>query len=476
MRKRKASTYFMILIILLILSSCQSNSEAKNPLDPSNPISVTLWHYYSGQTKEKFDQLVAEFNQTVGVEKGIVIDAQSQGDVKQLETAVFEAANKKIGSQHMPHIFASYPDNAYRINQIVELVDIETYFSKDEIQQFREEFLEEGRFGSDNKLKIVPIAKSTENLFLNITFWDLFASETGAKLEQLSTWQGVLEVAEEYYEWSGGKAFLSIDSNSNYMLISAMQLDEEIYNYGGDNVKLNFKEEVAKTIWDHYYVPYIKGWFLKTGRFSSDDAKIGKVLAYTGSTAGAAYFPKEVTLSQNDVYPIECMTLPYPYFEQGSPFAAQQGAGMVITKSDLAHEYAATQFLKWFTNTKQNLEFATSTGYFPVKVEALDDEIILSLIEEKKIETSESIVSTIKTTVEMLDEYQLYGYKPFDGSIDMRQILENHLFTKVHKDIELLSLIKSEEEKNQKVADLISETNFRSWYDDFLLDARSYFE
>ncbi|UTW69560.1 hypothetical protein KHA80_22960 [Anaerobacillus sp. HL2] len=70
------------------------------------------------------------------------------------------------------------------------------------------------------------------------------------------------------------------------------------------------------------------------------------------------------------------------------------------------------------------------------------------MIEDKKIETSESIVSTIKTTVDMLDEYQLYGYS-FDGSIDMRQILENHLFTKVHKDIELLSLIESEEEKTK---------------------------
>ena len=46
-----------------------------------------------------------------------------------------------------------------------------------------------------------------------------------------------------------------------------------------------------------------------------------------------------------------------------------------MTKSDYAHEYAAAEFLKWFTDTKQNVKFAITTGYFPVKKETLNEEL-----------------------------------------------------------------------------------------------------
>lgn len=76
---------------------CSQLSADDSPLDPDQPVSVTLWHYYSGQTKEIFDDLASDFNETVGMEKGIVVDARSQGDVRQLEEAVYDAANETSG-------------------------------------------------------------------------------------------------------------------------------------------------------------------------------------------------------------------------------------------------------------------------------------------------------------------------------------------------------------------------------------------
>ena len=49
--------------------------------------------------------------------------------------------------------------------------------------------------------------------------------------------------------------------------------------------------------------------------------------------------------------------------------AVQQGAGMVVTKSDEAREKAAVTFLKWFTAPEQNVRFAMSSGYLPVTYE-----------------------------------------------------------------------------------------------------------
>lgn len=469
--------FVALLLILSVLTGCTTDNKDNSPLDPENPISITLWHYYSGHTKTKFDQLVAQFNDTVGLEKGIVVDAQSQGDIEQLAAAVFNAANHKIGSEPLPDIFAAYPDNAYRINQIAELVNIEKYFSDEELQSYRQEFLNEGQFGEENKLKIVPVAKSTENLYINKTTWDQFSKATGAKTEQLSTWEGILKTAEKYYEWSGGKAFLGIDSLANYMLISSMQLGEEMFSYNENNIKLNFKKEVARKLWDSYYVPHMKGYFAKNGRFSSDDAKVGTIIAYTGSTAGAVYFPTEVTFNESKVQPIESLVLPYPYFKDGKRYAVQQGAGMVIVESDEAHEYAAAQFLKWFTDPKQNIDFAVSTAYFPVKNEALNKDTILSAVEKNNTNTPEILTSSIKTTIQMFDEYTMYGHKPFEGSFDMRQMLNTNLLENVQKDLDSLSNSQlTNEERANQLATFLSDEHFEKWYAAFLNEAKQHFQ
>lgn len=465
-----------LLVLAVLFSGCQSNDEL---LDPDHPITVTVWHYYNGQTKEKFDELVHAFNDTVGMNRGIVIEASSQGDVQQLADAVFDAANKKIGAQPLPNIFAAYPDNAFRVHQIIPIVPLSNYFSEVELKTYREEFLEEGRFGEDNAYRILPVAKSSENLYLNKTFWTPFSEEMGADISQLSTWEGILDVSRLYYDWTDaqtdmpddGKAFLGIDSSPNFMLIAAMQLGEEIYTFNeSGEATLNFSEATARMIWEHFYVPYVEGLFMKSGRFSSDDAKIGEIVAYTGSTAGARYFPTQVTLSQNEVISIDCITLPYPKFEMGDAYAIQQGAGMCISSSDKAHEYASALFLKWFTEPEQNLKFAASTAYFPAKVEALNLEAILSetvLTDETKVNAI--IDSSIRTTLLMMDTYTLYGNKPFKGSYEMRLLLEQSLFEQARVDLLDVSQRRKEGEAIEGVLKTYtSEKNFLSWYNRFI--------
>ncbi|KUO77097.1 MAG: sugar ABC transporter substrate-binding protein [Desulfosporosinus sp. BRH_c37] len=469
MRGKRQRILLVFLVMLLILPGCNIIGDNKDPLTPSKPVTVTVWHYYSGHIKDKFDVKVSEFNETIGIERGIVVDAQSLGDVQQLADAVFDAANKNIGSQPLPDIFMAYPENAFRIQRVTELVNLDELFSKDGLERYRAEFLEEGRFGKDQKLRILPIAKSSEILYINKTFWDLFSKKTGADVQTLSTWEGLAEVAKKYYEHTG-KAFLGIDSNANYMLLSAMQLGNEMYTFKDDSVRLNFPVVVARNIWNYYYVPYIKGYFKKNGRFSSDDAKTGSVIAYTGSTAGAGYFPMEVTVHQGEVYPIEPMTLTYPYFGSGKSYAFQQGAGMCVAKSDKAHEYASGVFLKWFTEPKQNIEFAVSSGYLPVMNESLDKERLYEEI--KKSGTSGAITNMIETTLQMLETRRLYYDKPFKGSYEMRLLLDSHLYNKISRDLELLDKRVASGEKREKVIEsFVSESQFERWYQQITKEA-----
>ncbi|GAU76597.1 extracellular solute-binding protein [Fusibacter sp. 3D3] len=469
----KIFRYGTIIIFMLgvaIFSGCSNRLEKNNLLDPNKPITVIVWHYYNGNIKEAFDDLVSEFNETVGMEQGIVVEAKSQGDVNQLATAVFDAANQSIGSSPMPDIFAAYPDNAYRVNQITNLVHLETYFSKEEIEAYRQEFLEEGRFSPNNQFFIVPIAKSTENLFVNKNYWEKFASENGFTNADLSTWEGLYDVSKTYYETTG-KGFFGIDASANFMLQVAVQMGSEMFDYSSGDATFNLTPEIAEYIWQYYYKPYVKGYFTKTGRFSSDDAKTGTVLAYIGSTAGAAYFPTEVTFSQQEVYKIEPLVLPYPYFKEGEPYAIQQGAGMCISQSDEAHEYASSLFLKWFTEADQNLKFAVSTGYLPVKNEALNESKLLGALEHTK-QTNPAIKASIITTTKMLKDYAFYNNKPFLGSYEIRVLLETNLYEKTARDLEQIeNRVAGGEDRDSVIETLISKAEFEKWYEQMLHEA-----
>jgi multiple sugar transport system substrate-binding protein len=457
------------ILIVIFFSACNSSGGSKqSPLDPDKPVTVTLWHYYSGHNKENFDTIVEKFNETIGMEKGIVVEALSQGDVQQLADAVYSSANKGLGADPMPDIFAAYGDNAFRVNQVTPLITLDTYFSPEELSSYRKEFLEEGNFLEDGKYRILPIAKSTENLYVNKTFWDKFAKETGATTENLATWEGLAKTAENYYNHTGN-GFFGIDAKANFMLLGSIQNGEELFSYEGENgsVSLNFPKEYGKKIWDYIYKPYIKGYYIKQGRFSSDDAKTGKIMAYTGSTAGAAYFPNEVTFNEKEIVSIEPMTLPYPYFDKGDQYVIQQGAGMCIAKSDLEHEYAAAEFLKWFTMPEQNLQFAVSTGYLPVKNEALEEDVLLGYLEEAGIKIP-SIVSSVKTSAQMLKTHTLYNSKPFAGSYDMRNLMENHLINKIQRDLEFIEeeMLKGKDKKDI-IEKISSDEEFLIWFEDF---------
>lgn len=45
----------------------------------------------------------------------------------------------------------------------------------------------------------LPVAKSTEVMFINKTAFDRFAKETGAKMEDLETWEGLFRNGRTIY-------------------------------------------------------------------------------------------------------------------------------------------------------------------------------------------------------------------------------------------------------------------------------------
>ncbi len=97
--------------------------------EPAPPVSLTIWHYYSGVQLQVFSDLVSAFNETVGSREGIFIEAYSKGSVDNLRNAVKDAAEHKIGSGAMPDIFSAYADYAFDLYAVGHLADMAAYLS-----------------------------------------------------------------------------------------------------------------------------------------------------------------------------------------------------------------------------------------------------------------------------------------------------------------------------------------------------------
>ena len=83
MKKKSISALGILSAFALIFTSCNNKDHG---LSSKNPRTVTIWHYYNGSQGLEFENLVAEFNDTVGREKGIIVYAESKSNIDELNS------------------------------------------------------------------------------------------------------------------------------------------------------------------------------------------------------------------------------------------------------------------------------------------------------------------------------------------------------------------------------------------------------
>lgn len=452
-------------LTMMLCLGCQS----KSALDKENPVTVKLWHYYSGKQLESFNDLVEEFNTTVGKEKGIIVDATSFGTVNELGQRVIDAAEKKVGAKEIPDIFAAYADTAYQVDALDLVADLKPYFSKSELSEYIDGYIEEGYFHNDDELKIFPTAKSTEVMMINKTDFDKFAKATGVSIKDLSTIEGLTAVSQKYYEYTDsltatpndGKALFGRDAIANYMIIGLKQFGHDILTVEDGKVILDFDKETVKKLWDNYYVPYISGYFSSKGRFRSDDVKIGNIMSCVCSSSGATFFPTQVILNDTQTYDIEVEALKVPLFKGGKDYAVQQGAGMVVIKNDDAHQEGSVEFIKWFTQKEKNIKFSVDSGYLPVTKEANDFDIINQTTTVK----SEVVKDVIEVSVDTVNNSELYVPKSFNNGTAFRNELESSMQKQAETDRQaVISLLNQGTTLEKAISSYTTNDYFEQWY------------
>ena len=417
---RSRNYIFLLLAVLLLCTGCSGTVKKEEV-----PTTITVWHVYGGQVDSPLNDLIEQFNRTVGKEQQINVQVTSVSNTNTIHELVLAAANREPGATELPDLFISYPKTVMALPDDSILVDYKDYLSEEELSAFLPAFLEEGTV--NDRLVILPVAKSTEIMFINQTIFDRFSQATGVTLEDLDTWEGLFKAAEIYAQWTDeqtpdipgdAKPMFVHDYYFNYFQVGTESMDEDFFQ--GEGLALGPAFQIA---WEPLAKAALKGGVWLKGGYATEAIRTGDSIVSVASSASILYYSDVVTYPDNTSEDITLISRPCPVFENGDKLVMQRGAGFCLVRSNPEREQAAVTFLKWLTEPKRNVEFVTRTGYMPVTRAAFENEL------PKAIEglESEKYSSLYQAYLDTQANYEFYVPPQMETYLSLETTLEDHV-------------------------------------------------
>ena len=374
---------------ILALTGCsagQAQEEIKLVTEVSEPVTLDFWHALSGYNGEVLNEIVEDFNETVGEEKGITVVPTFQGSYSDNKSKVM--ASLKAGNA--PDIVMGTNNDIYEYVSNGFAMNLDEYIYNGEIGMYGEEYsLEDiySVFREDSKSYTengdyysLPFSKSTDLLFYNKTFFE----EHGLKVPQ--TWEEVVEVSKQITEITK-KASFSIDNTSNHFITMMKQLGGEYTNKDGEVL---FNNETGKYVLELTRENIENGNWRTAGEdiYSSTAFTNGLVQMYVGSSAGASFL-------ENDNF--EWAAVPSPQWDLENPHYISQGNNVAVIKSSTSTSdevYGSYEFIKYLVGHEANLKWSTETGYLPVRKSVSESEEYQTIMNEDS--SKQAAVSSVE--------------------------------------------------------------------------------
>ena len=400
---KSARKLFLLLLIFSISICCLSGCK-KSELDKNKPVTLTMWHVYGEQADSPMNRLIDEFNETVGMEKGIVINVTAMSNASKIGEKLLDAHNKIPGSAEMPDLFFAHKSNVLELGADC-LLDWNEYFSEKELSAYIPEFLEDGT--AAGKLSVFPVSKSTHLLFIAGGQFERFSADTGVTYDALSTWDGFFDAAAKYYDWSGGKPFCALDYPLRAIELAATESGAG--NIFADNGFYDPSNVIFKQTFIKFADSLAKGHIMLSNLYSNTQVMTGEVVAGIGSSAAILYYNDTVTYEDGTSEPMNPEILPLPAENGKKPYITQAGVGLCAYKTTSQKAEASAIFAKWLTEPERNLEFVCQTGYMPVTNGAFEkiDDCRFKTADYEKLYAA---LKKVKESSEVLSEQQSPEY------------------------------------------------------------------
>ena len=350
----KIKKILALALSLGLLTGCSakgaktSNEEIVTEI--TAPVEITFWHAMNGDLEKALQKLTSEF---MDKNPNVTVTLQNQSSYKDLQQKITASV---ASPKDLPTLTQAYPDWMFNPIQDGLVTDLTPYIENETIKfDNYEDILSSFREATkiDGKIYGMPFNKSTEVLWYNKTLFD----ELG--LTPPSNYDELVQVSKTIKEKKGipGAGF---DSLNNYYT-TFLKSEGKVFDNNFDVTS----EASAKAV--NYYLEGVKeGYFRIAGTDNYLSGPFGNatIAMYVGSNAGENFVKQGV----GDKF--EVGAAPYP-----TNASLQQGTDLYVFASATSEQKtAAYEFLKFMTGKEKQIQWASETGYMPVRQSAIDSE------------------------------------------------------------------------------------------------------
>ena len=329
-------------------TSSQSQSEIVTKID--KPVEITFWHAMNQHLESTLKRLTDKF---MAENPNIKVTLQNQSSYPELQQKITATS---ASPKNLPTMTQAYTSWVYdQINDGLVL-DLKPYIENEEIKFDNYEDIVEGlRKGPtiDGKIYGIPFNKSTEIMWYNKPLFEEL------NLQVPTTYEEFANVAKTIKEKKGivGAGFDAL--NIYYTTF----LKNENTDF---NSNLDVTGEVSTKAVNYYLDGIKNGYFRIAGidNFLSGPFASESVGMYIGSNAGESFVKQAV----GDKFEVGAAAYPAEY-------SLQQGTDLfVFSNATPEQKTAAYEYLKFLTSTENQIDWAKSTGYLPIRQSAIDSD------------------------------------------------------------------------------------------------------
>lgn len=421
-------------------------------------VEISFYHTMGANLQAVLNKYIPEFNKMY---PNITIKHDSMGD--------YDGAREQIATEisggNSPNIAYCYPDHIALYNKAKKVVQLDHYIACDKIvtkddgtteimgltqeqkDDFIKAFYDEGSVYGDGYTYTLPMAKSTEVMFYNKTYFE------ENKLTVPTTWDEMEDVCKKIKDNEGANVVpLGYDSEANWFITMTEQLNTPYTSNEGDSHYLfNTKEnrDFVQRFTEWYQKGYvttkeISGSYT-SNLFTQTAADKMRCIMCVGSSGGASYQSSNVDATGKAEFEVGVTMIPQANTE--NPKVIQQGPSLCIFKKSNAQEVAASWlFVKFLTtNVKFQAQFSQTSGYMPVIKSAQNDPVYQEWLSPTDGTAADLKATCVKQALAQMDYY--YVSPAFEGSSAARDEVGKLLqtcFTKMPKDDTAAAFIEKE--------------------------------
>jgi len=362
---KKSAALFVVLVIItgVFFSGCGNKEEGVQITELTAPVSIQVWYSLGAKYSAPLDVIINQFNESQSM---ITVEGVYQGGYATTQEkllAAYVAGEPPVLAQLEQSLVGAFVANE-------ALIPLDSFIKSDkdfDVKDFNKYITQGATY--NKKLYGLPINVSTPVLYLNR---DLFKQAGLDPDKYPTTWDEAYNIAKKISDLGPDVYGLRI-YNSGWIIDSLFhQFGGTIFDKNNTSCLVNSKEiKEAMAFWQKMVIDgvavYQGG---KDGSTMDASGTVGMVMRSTGSIA---WFKDNVTFDWG-VAP----------FTLGTTKAVSLGGGNIymVKKTTPEEQFAAWQFLKYLTNTENQVYWSTNTGYMVSRKSAKESPEIQVILKE----------------------------------------------------------------------------------------------